>query len=243
MILQGKIAIITGGGSGVGAATARLFAQEGAQVVIGGRRIEQLQAITATIDAPRPVHAAAVDVSNREQVGAFVAQVAQEFGVPDILVNNAGVNIRSRRLADLAPEDWDLLVDINATGAFNMMHAVLPLMRERGSGLIISISSTSGLRPSALGGAAYSAAKHALAALTRVVGIEESQHGIRATVISPGEIDTPLLEQRPNPVTDEHRARILQPEDVAAAALFVAGLPQRAAVPELVITPTIQPFA
>ena len=243
MILDGKVAIITGGGSGVGAAVARRMAEEGAQVVIGGRRAEQLQAAAAAIDAPRPVRWAALDVSDREQVRVFVEGVARDAGAVDILVNNAGVNIPNRRLAQLAPEDWDTLVDINATGAFNMIQAVLPLMRSHRSGLIVSISSTSGVRPSALGGAAYSAAKHALAALTRVVGLEEAANGIRATVISPGEIDTPLLARRPTPVTEEHRARILQPEDIAAAVLFVAGLPPRACVPELIITPTTQPFA
>jgi NADP-dependent 3-hydroxy acid dehydrogenase YdfG len=243
MILEGKTVLITGGGSGVGAAIARRFAQEGAQVIIGGRRAELLESVAAAIEAPRKVRAAALDVSDRAQVQALVEGVARDFGGIDILVNNAGANIRNRRLEQLAPEDWDTMVEINATGAFNMIHAVLPLMRARGGGLIISVSSTSGLRPSSLGGAAYSAAKHALAALMRVVGIEESPNGIRATVISPGEIDTPLLEQRPNPVTAEHRARILQPDDVAAAALFVASLPPRASVPELVITPTVQPFA
>ncbi|MFO7167085.1 MAG: SDR family NAD(P)-dependent oxidoreductase [Chloroflexota bacterium] len=243
MILEGQVAIITGGGSGVGAAIARRFAQEGAQVIIGGRRVAQLEAVARGIEAPRPVRVAALDVSDREQVRALVESVVRDFGGVDILVNNAGVNVRDRTLERLAPEDWDKLMEINATGAFNMIHAVLPLMRARRSGLIISVSSTSGLRPSALGGAAYSAAKHALVALTRVVGIEESANGIRATCISPGEIDTPLLEQRPTPVSDEHRARMLQPDDVAAAALFVASLPPRACVPELVITPTTQPFA
>ncbi|HWQ13576.1 MAG TPA: SDR family NAD(P)-dependent oxidoreductase [Roseiflexaceae bacterium] len=242
MILDGKVAIITGGGSGVGAAIARAFAREGAQVVIGGRREAQLRAAAAAIAAPRPLRWAALDVSDRAQVRAVVEGVAQDFGGVDILVNNAGVNIRNRRVEVLAPEDWDALMEINATGAFNMIHAVLPLMRARREGLIISISSTSGLRPSSLGGAAYSAAKSALAALTRVVGQEEAANGIRTSVISPGEIDTPLLAQRPTPVTDEHRARMLQPEDVAAAALFVAGLPPRAHVPELVIMPTAQAF-
>ncbi|MEN9934567.1 MAG: hypothetical protein RLZZ387_1146 [Chloroflexota bacterium] len=243
MSLDGKVVIVTGGGSGVGAAVARSFAERGAQVVIGGRRADQLQAVAEAIDAPRPVRWGQLDVSDRAQVAAFVEGVARDFGGVDILVNNAGVNTKERRLEVLSGESWDHLMEINATGAFNMVHAVLPLMRERRSGVVISISSTSGIRPSSLGGAAYSAAKSALAALTRVVGQEEAANGIRASVISPGEIDTPLLAQRPTPVTEEHRARMLLPEDVAAAVLFVATLPPRAQVPELVIMPAAQTFS
>jgi NADP-dependent 3-hydroxy acid dehydrogenase YdfG len=160
----------------------------------------------------------------------------------DILVSNAGVNIVERRLEVLSPENWDYLMNVNATGAFNVVHAVLPQMRARKDGVIISISSIAGIRPSELGGAAYSAAKHAMDALTKVIGLEERENGIRACVISPGEVDTPILEARPVPVSDEHRARILQPEDVAAAAVFVASLPPRANVSELVIKPTTQAF-
>lgn len=242
MQLDGKVAIISGGGSGVGAAVARAFAESGAQVVIGGRRPAQLRETAEAIQTPRPVRWAPLDVSDREQVRSFVEQVGRDLGRVDILVNNAGVNIKDRRMEVLAGKDWDALLDINATGAFNLISAVLPLMRAQRAGLIISISSTSGIRPSSLGGAAYSAAKSALMALTRVVGQEEGANGIRTSVISPGEIDTPLLANRPTPVTDEHRARILQPEDVAAAALFVASLPARAQVPELVIMPTAQTF-
>jgi NADP-dependent 3-hydroxy acid dehydrogenase YdfG len=242
MLLDGKVALISGGGSGVGAAIARSFAEQGAQVLLGGRRVEQLRATAEGISGPRTVQYGALDVSDRAQVDSFVARAVAEWGRVDILVNNAGVNIKNRRLEVLAGEDWDALLAINATGAFNLLQAVLPHMRAQRSGLVISISSTSGVRPSSLGGAAYSAAKSALAALTRVVGQEEAANGIRASVISPGEIDTPLLANRPTPVSDEHRARILQPEDVAAAALFIAALPPRAQVPELVIMPASQMF-
>jgi NADP-dependent 3-hydroxy acid dehydrogenase YdfG len=242
--LQGKVVLITGGGTGVGAAVAERMAAAGAQVVIVGRREEPLRRTAESIGAGPSVQVEIADVTDRTQVAQLVERVSDSVGPIDILVNNAGVNIPERRLAQLTPENWDYLMDVNATGAFNVVHAVLPQMRERRDGLIISISSISGIRPSALAGAAYSASKHALAALTKVIGLEDGDNNIRATLISPGDIDTPLLEKRPVKVSEEIRAIILQPDDVAAAVLFVATLPARACVPEMVIKPTVgHPFA
>jgi NADP-dependent 3-hydroxy acid dehydrogenase YdfG len=243
MLLDGKVALVTGGGSGVGAALARQFAGAGAQVVIVGRREERLKEVCEAIAGDRPVRSATADIVDRAQVKRVVEQVAQDFGRIDILVNNAGVNISARRLEELAPEDWDYLMSVNATGAFNMIQAVLPHMRARRDGLIINISSISGVRASAVAGAAYSASKHALNALSNVVGQEEERNGIRATAISPGEINTTLLDKRPVPISEEQRAKILQPDDIAAVALFVATLPAHVSVPELVIKPAGQGFS
>jgi NADP-dependent 3-hydroxy acid dehydrogenase YdfG len=243
MLLEGKVALVTGGGSGVGAAIARQFAGAGAQVVIVGRRPEQLEATRAEINAGKPVRPVVADVIDRAQVQGLVDQIIQSFGQIDILVNNAGVNIPTRRLEELAAEDWDFLMNVNATGVFNMIQAVLPHMRARRNGVIINISSISGKRASTLAGAAYSASKHALTALSKVVGQEEEQNGIRSTVIAPGDINTPLLDKRPVAVSAEQRARILQPDDVATAALFVATLPAHVSVPELVIKPVGQSYA
>jgi NADP-dependent 3-hydroxy acid dehydrogenase YdfG len=243
MRLDGKVAVVTGGGSGVGAAIARRFAEAGAQVAIVGRHEAPLKQVCEATKADKPIYPVAADVADREDVGRLVEQIDARFGRIDILVNNAGVNIAARRLEELAPEDWDSLMDVNATGAFNMIHAALPQMRARGEGLIISISSLAGVRPSALAGAAYSASKHALAALTKVVGLEEERNGVRATLISPGDINTPLLDKRPIRASEEQRAKILQPDDVAAAALFVATLPPHVSVPELLIKPVGHAFA
>src|SRR5262249_3141888 len=180
MLLEGKVALITGGGSGVGAAIARQFAQAGAQVIVVGRRAEQLQATCDAITSGKPARPIVADVADRAQVTALAEQIVSEFGRLDILVNNAGVNTPERRLDQLSGENWDLLMNVNATGAFNMIQAVLPQMRSQGDGLIINISSISGLRPSALAGAAYSASKHALNALSKVVSQEEEEHGIRS---------------------------------------------------------------
>jgi len=243
MLLEGKVALVTGGGSGVGAAVAQQLAQAGAQVVVVGRRAEQLQAVCAAITSGAQVRPIVADVVDRTQVTALVKQIVSEFGRLDMLINNAGVNTPERRLEQLSDENWDYLMTVNATGAFNMIQAVLPQMRAQGAGLIINISSISGLRASTLAGAAYSASKHALNALSKVVGQEEEQHGIRSTIISPGDINTPLLDKRPVPVSAEQRTKILQPDDIAAAVLFVATLPAHVSVPELVIKPIGQLYS
>jgi NADP-dependent 3-hydroxy acid dehydrogenase YdfG len=165
------------------------------------------------------------------------------LGPVDILVNGAGLNIIHRTLAETTPEEWDRLVAINATGALNCLQAVLPQMRERGDGLVINISSVAGKRALKLGGVAYCASKFAMTALGTFAALEEGKNGIRVTNIYPGEVDTPILENRPVPITPEHRARILQPEDVAVAVVMIAKLPPRAHVSEMVIKPTTQEFA
>ena len=233
--LAGQVFLVTGGGSGVGAAVAASCTREGALVVIAGRDAGKLDAVRQA--AGPSVDCFPADITDRDQVRELVGHVVSTHGRIDVLVNNAGVNVADRSLEKLSPEDWDHMLGINATGAFNMAHAVLPHMRRQGSGLVIAISSMAALRVGVLSGAAYSASKHAMAALTRSIDLEEAVHGIRATVISPGEIDTPILEFRPEPVADGHRARILQPEDVAEAVVYVASQPDRVAIPELVIKP------
>lgn len=242
MQLKDKVALVTGGATGIGLAVARQFSAEGATVVICGRSEEKLQAAALTIKGPGPVHPWALDVTDRAQVGTLVKKTIDRFGKIDVLVNNAGVNVVERAMDRLKPESWDYIMEVNSTGAFNLASAVLPHMRSREEGVIISVSSTAGCRASDLGGAAYSASKHAMTAFTKVLSLEEGPRGIRATVISPGEVDTPLLEVRPAPVSAEHRAQILRPQDVADAVLFVAKLPPRAHVPELIIKPTTQAF-
>lgn len=243
MQLKDKVALVTGGATGIGLAVARQFSAEGATVVICGRNRERLDAAARSIHGSGAVHPWPLDVTDRAKVGEVVGKAIDRFGKIDILVNNAGVNVIERTMERIEPESWDYILAVNATGAFNVAAEVLPRMRDRGDGLIVNVTSTAGCRASDLGGAAYSASKHAMDAFTKVVGLEEGHRGIRATVIAPGEVDTPLLDVRPVEVSAEHRARILQPEDVAAAVLFVATLPPRAHVPELVIKPIDQAFA
>ncbi len=240
--LAGRTAVVTGGGTGIGAAIARTLAEAGARVAISGRREETLREVAASAASGPPILIHKCDVADRDSVTAFFDWARGELGQIDILVNSAGINIPNRSLGSITPEDWDRVLQINATGAFNCIFQVLPEMRQRRDGVIINICSVAGIRTGLLGGVAYNASKFAMDALARSVGEEERDNGIRVTSIYPGEVETPILDDRPVPVTDEHRARILQPEDLASAVLMVACLPPRARVPELVMIPTSQSF-
>lgn len=243
MRLSSKTALITGGGTGIGEAIALEFARQGCRVGIAGRREEPLLAAAARHQGQPAIACCPADVGDRASCERLFAWADRELGPIHILVNSAGVNIARRAMAELSPEDWDLLMAVNVTGAFHCIRLVLPQMRERRDGLIVNISSIAGKRASVLGGVAYSASKFAMTALGGTVALEDGRHGVRVTTIFPGEVETPLLARRPVPVSPEHRSRILQPADVAAAVLMVATLPPRAHVPELIIKPTVQEYA
>jgi NADP-dependent 3-hydroxy acid dehydrogenase YdfG len=240
--LSGKTALITGGGSGIGLGAAVALAREGCRVAIAGRRREVLEQAAATWKGQPPILLHACDVADRASVEKLFAWANQQLGRIDILVNAAGVNLKNRMMANMQPPDWDRVMAINASGVYHAMYAVLPQMRERRDGVIINISSISGKRAAALGGVAYNASKFAVAALGISVANEEIPHNIRITTIYPGEVDTPILEHRPQPVTAERRAKMLLPEDVADMVVAVAKLPPRAHVPELIIKPTAQEY-
>ncbi len=242
MKLDGKTAVITGGGSGIGAGIARALAAEGCRVAIGGRRAEQLRAVANAWTQEPAIIFHPLDVTDRGSVEGFFKWADQQLGHIDMLVNSAGGNIRDRSMAAMRAEEWDRLIAVNATGAYNCLHAVLPQMRERVDGLIVNINSISGKRAGTLGGVAYNASKFAMTALGTSVGNEEAAHGIRITNVYPGEVNTPILDQRPVPVTDEHRQAILQPADIADLVVAIACLPPRAHVPEVVIKPLQQPY-
>jgi NADP-dependent 3-hydroxy acid dehydrogenase YdfG len=238
--LQDKATWITGGGSGIGLAVARAFLDEGARVAITGRHLDRLRQAAESLQAGDRLLCVAANVAHWEQVQAAAQQVTERLGPIDILVNNAGLNLKEWTFRELTPETWRLLLQANLDGAFYATHAVFPQMLARRAGLIVFISSIAGKRASPLGGIAYAASKFGMRALGMGLAAEEKDSGVRTSVIYPGEVDTPILEHRPQPVTDEQRRRILQPEDVAAAVLFVATLPPRVSVPELVIKPTTQ---
>jgi NADP-dependent 3-hydroxy acid dehydrogenase YdfG len=238
--LSGKVALVTGGGSGIGLAVARLFLDEGARVAITGRDAAKLEKAAKELQGGEALLHFPCDATDPKQVAKLVEQVRGKFGRIDVLVNNAGMNIKQRTFRELTPETWDRMVRANLDSAFYCTHAVLPEMLQRKDGLIINISSVAGKRANPLGGPAYVAAKFGMAGLGICLAAEEKDSGVRVSNIYPGEVDTPILEHRPTPVTEEHRQRILQPDDVAQAVLFVAALPPRVSVPELIIKPTAQ---
>jgi NADP-dependent 3-hydroxy acid dehydrogenase YdfG len=235
--LDGTTAIVTGAGTGIGAAVAVALHGAGAAVTLIGRRPEPLAEVAGRLGDR--VHACACDVSDSDAVQAAVAEAARVHGPATILVNNAGINTNPRTVADVSLPDWDLTVAVDLSGVFYCVRAALPAMRAAGGGTIVNIGSTAGRWGSSLAGAAYSAAKHGVVGLNSVINEEESRNGIRCTVILPGEVETPILDRRPEPVSAERRRAMLQPEDVAAATLLAATLPDRACITELVIKPRI----
>jgi len=240
----GRTALVTGAGSGIGRGIAVALDQLGIRLALAGRdpaKLEQTRSLLAQAGGPALV--TPCDVADRAQVNATVERILKEFGALDVLICNAGTNVRNRSLEALDPADWDRMIATNLTGAYNLVHAVLPSMRARENGLVIQIASVSGKRASVLGGAGYSASKFGQAALGICLAREEGARGIRSTVIYPGEVNTPILDARPVPVGTERREVILQPADVAAAVRFLVELHPRANVPELIIKPTVDDFA
>jgi NADP-dependent 3-hydroxy acid dehydrogenase YdfG len=238
--LSGKIVAITGGGTGIGAGIATILAEAGCRVTIGGRRQEKLEAAAKEMGGEHPVRCKTLDVSDPASIDAFFDDIRSSVGEVDILVNSAGINIQKRSMAEMVPEDWDRVLKINATGAYRCMHAVLPAMRQRRDGLVVNISSVAGKRAISLGGVVYCASKFAMTALGTAVSNEVRDEGVRITNVYPGEVNTPILENRPNPVSQEHKESILQPEDIASVVKTICELPPRANVPEVVIKPTKQ---
>jgi NAD(P)-dependent dehydrogenase (short-subunit alcohol dehydrogenase family) len=237
MDLTDKIALVVGGAGGIGLGIAKALAAEGCKVALADQNEEALMAAAKTSDAPSTFLRRTCDVTDRKQVAQLFGWLAEELGPIDILVNSAGINVGDRMMANIDPADFDRVMAVNTTGTFNCIHAALPVMRKNKSGLIVNVVSLAGKRVMLLAGMPYCVSKFATAALGTFVNLEECGNGIKVTNIYPGETNTPIIDKRPSPPPPEKRARMLQPEDIAACVVAVAKLPPRAVVPELVITP------
>jgi len=243
-MLAGKVAWITGGGSGIGLAGAEELVKAGARVVISGRTEKTNKEAEKKLKALGDAEAVQLEVSDKKAVNAVAADIEKRHGRIDILVTSAGTNIagNARNFKNMTQEGWDEVVRINLDGLFYCCHAVIPGMRKRKDGLIINISSWAGRYASSLTGPAYNATKRAVIAISESINIEECMHGIRATSILPGEVATPILRKRPVLPSAEEQARMAQPEDFGKAILFVATMPARSCVNELIIAPTWNRF-
>jgi NADP-dependent 3-hydroxy acid dehydrogenase YdfG len=236
-ILAGKTAWVTGAASGIGEATALALSRAGATVALTGRRLEPLEQLAARIAseggeaivAPADV----ADVAAIERALAFLAGRSL-----DIVVSNAGTNIPDRSWSKLTPDSVDLLLDANLRGALQLSRAVLPVMQAQGGGVLIHIGSLAAHVLSAGPGPVYTAAKSGVVAMSHAINIEHGVHGIRSCVLSPGDTLTPLMDKRPVKMSDEVRARMLRPEDIAGLVLHVATLPPHVCVNEIIVTPT-----
>ncbi len=239
--LAGRTILIAGATSGMGRATARAAARAGAALLLLGRdaaRLEQIATEAQQLGAADVTEVQA-DAADADALAAALEAQAPRLARVDTLVNSIGVNIVDRAFAELSAESWAAMIDVNLNAAFNLAKAILPVFRNRGGGLLVNISSTAARKPDP-SGAAYQATKSGVLAMTHAIMEEEWHNGIRASVILPGMTETPLLEKRPTPPTEEMRAKALQPEDIAEACMFVMQLPPRAHVSELMIQPALR---
>ena len=239
MALDNQVCIITGGGSGMGKATAFTMAQEGAKVVLFGRTESKVAAVAQEVrDQGGTARAYGVDVADHDAVFSAIGDTLDAFGRVDVLVNNAGHSSPHRKLLTTTANEIRSVVDSNLVGTIYCTQAVMPAMLEADSGTIVNVSSLAGVTPGLLGGMIYSAVKAAVINFTGFLNEEFKDTSVRASVVIPGEVDTPIMENRPVVPDAAARATMVTPEDVAEAVTLIARLPQKSNIPELVIRPT-----
>jgi len=240
----GKVVWMTGAGTGIGKAGALMFAQEGAAVALIGRRRDKLDEVAAEIQAIGGKFAVEpLDVADREKVGEAGERLLKRLGRVDILVNNAGLNVVNRRLDEITAEDWDYILAVNLTGAFNMVQAAMPAMRRQKDGLIINVASTAAKRVSGVAGIAYSASKFGMLGMSLSLTQEAWKFGIRACCLCPDDVNTPIMARRKVKYSPEVLEQFIQPEDLAETMRFVAMMPRRTSIPEMLIYPTnVRPY-
>ena len=226
MKLNGQIAIITGAGRGIGRATALAFAHEGANLVLAARSVAEINAVADEIrSVGREALPVATDVSKKADVDSMVQKVMDRFGKVDILVNNAGV-AKHKAIPDILEEDWDMNINVNLKGVFLCTQAVFSHMCEQGRGHIVNVSSLAGkYYPNKM--AAYGASKWGVVGLTGITHVEGIPHGVKATLVRPGPVDTRMRRENHN----DDLTKLAQPEDVADVILLAVTQPWRAHTP------------
>ena len=238
-LMKGMVAWVTGAGTGIGEAGAIGLAAEGAHVVLSGRRAAPLETVAKRIaEDGGSAEVLAVDLTKASEVEKAVANIKQKHGRIDVLVNNAGVNIPDRSWHRISPDGIDTLIHGNLSSAAYVARAVLPVMRAQKDGLIIHTASWAGRYVGPVPGPLYIAAKHGVVAMSHSINLEECQHVIRSTVVCPGEVATPIMQQRDPPEPPEALARMLQSEDLGNLIVYLAMQPQHVCINEVVISPT-----
>jgi len=227
--IDGGVAIVTGGAAGIGRATARRFAAEGASVVVADIDADDLAETVELIEADGgEAIAVETDVSDADEVAALVEETVDTYGVPDFALNNAGIEGSSAPLADQSLDDWKRVIDVNQTGVWNCLTEELAVMADNGGGAIVNTSSIAGL--SAAGGGPYVASKHGVVGLTRVAAAEYGPAGVRVNAVCPGVIDTGMIDRASDEMGEETIDQIVQakplrrmgePEEVASAVVWL----------------------
>ena len=239
MTLNNKVCLLTGGGSGIGRATAIKMAKEGATIVVVGRTQSKIDETVSTIQKNKGnASGYTTDVSDQKSVDTLVSTVIREHSKIDLLLNNAGHSSKHRRLTTTTATEIQSVIDSNLIGTIYCSQAIVPHMIAAGEGTIINVASIAGLNPSNLGGMIYSAVKAAVINFTGFLNDDLKNTGIRASVVIPGEVDTPILDNRPIPPNLDARAKMVTAEDTAEAISMIARLPLRTNIPELQIRPT-----
>ena len=230
--LDDRTALVTGGGGGIGGATCRRLAAEGARVAVVDLRVDAAEVVAAAIRADGGnAQAFGCDIADRASVGAVVAAIGAALGPVDVLVNNAGFDVFKPFLATRS-EEWDRLIAVNLVGALNLHHAVLPSMVERGYGRIVNVASDAA-RVGSSGEAVYAACKGGVVAFSKTLAREHARQGITVNVVCPGPTDTALLAEvtagaaNPEKLTEAFRraipiGRLGQPDDLPGAIAFFA---------------------
>ena len=237
--LDGQLAIITGAGTGIGREAALMFADEGANLVLAGRRIDPLNSVSEIIRSKGGTAVArAVDLEDGDAAAELGNWSLKQFGQVDVLVNNAGHSSRVRSIRYVGSREWESVFRVNVEGVYRLTQSVVGSMIQRGHGTVITTSSYAALHPGLLGGSPCSAAKAASFNMMRGINAELNAKGIRACTILPAEVDTPILNNRPLNPDAAARATMMMPEDVARAILLCATLPVRTVIEEIVMSPT-----
>jgi len=244
--IAGKLALITGASSGIGAACARRFAADGAHLALWARRGERLERLAADLAAQHgvTVRAATVDVRDRVAVNREAGALVSAGAVPDILLNNAGLASGLSRVQDGDPEDWDRMIDTNVKGLLHVSRAILPHMIARGRGHVVNLGSTAGHQVYPMGNV-YNATKFAVKALTEGMNLDVAGTPIRVSAVDPGYVETEFSEVRFH--GDKEKAKAvyqgftpLTPDDVADVIAYVVNLPEHVNILDVIVVPTAQ---
>ena len=232
-----RTAVVTGGSSGVGRATALRLVKEGWRVAVVGTRADALNETINLSRKPNQMLACPCDIGDAGAVAAMAKRVTDQWGTVELLVAAAGTNTPNRSLEKLSLEDYRKVIDANLNGAYYCVQAFLPDMRKARRGTVVVVNSLAGLKASSLSGVSYVMSKFGAAGLVQSINAEENKHGVRATSVFPGDINTPLLDKRPNPPAKELRVNMLQPDDVTDCVMLAVNLPERVVVEEIVVRP------